>query len=260
MDDLIRLIISEKRLENNQNNIIKLSNDEAHYVNKVMRIKLAQEIFITDGQGKLWKAQKIKNNLIEIFNPDKPFLFQEREKILLGIAVVIPRNGFEDILKMCTEIGIDLIQPLSSDRQVKKISNFSRKSLRWDSIINEAVEQCERLWKPSLFNCIDIFDWLDSQKNNDYISISVTRNNSYPTLNQWLNNSEFSSDKKGAIFWNVIGPEGGWSQKELENFQKNKIQFVRLSDSILRTSTATINATSILNKWRNEDFKFENIS
>ena len=57
--------------------------------------------------------------------------------------------------------------------------------------------------------------------------------------------------KKGGILWNVIGPEGGWSKGEIEFFNKNKIAFVKLSESILRTSTATVSATSILSQWRN---------
>ena len=56
------------------------------------------------------------------------------------------------------------------------------------------------------------------------------------------------------IIWNVIGPEGGWSSKEIDFFNKNNITFVKLSDTILRTSTASINASSILNQWR-IDFK-----
>ena len=146
MDDLIRLLINNKRIISNKNKNFKLTKDEAHYLNKVMRIKIGKEIFITNGQGSLWKAKNLENNFVEINNFNKPYFFQEKEKFLLGIAVVIPKNGFEDILKMCTEIGIDFIQPLFSERQVKNFSNFSKKSLRWNSIINEAVEQSERLW------------------------------------------------------------------------------------------------------------------
>jgi len=135
MEDLTRLIISHERIENMQNNNIVLTNQEAHYINKVMRIKNGKEIFIANGEGSLWKAIKIKNDCLEIIKLKKPYLFQEQEIYLLGIAVVIPKSGFEDILKMCTEIGIDYIQPLFSERQVNKNLNFSRKLLRWNSII-----------------------------------------------------------------------------------------------------------------------------
>ncbi len=255
MDDLIRLLIHDERIIKNNN--IKLTNEEAHYVNKVMRIKIGKEIFITNGKGALWKAINLGNNLIEIKNPSNPYFFQEKEILLLGIAVVIPKNGFEDILKMCTEIGIDFIQPLFSERQVQKYSSFSNKINRWNSIVNEAVEQSERLWRPYILSGVNLIDWIDSRDSKDLISISVTRDNSSENLNQWLKKRQNYLDKSSGILWNVIGPEGGWSKSEIEFFIKNKIPFVKLSETILRTSTATVNATSILNQWRN-DFKLIN--
>ena len=158
---------------------------------------------------------------------------------------------------MCTEIGIDFIQPLFSERQVKKFSNFSKKTFRWNSIINEAVEQSERLWRPSILSGVNLIDWIDSRDSKDIISISVTRNNSSENLNHWLKKRQNLLDKNSGVLWNVIGPEGGWSKSEIEFFIKSKIPFVKLSETILRTTTATVNATSILNQWRN-DFKLIN--
>ena len=175
MEDLTRLIISHERIENIKNKNLELSKDEAHYLNKVMRIKNGKEVFIGNGEGSLWKAIKVKNDCLEIIQLKKPYLFQEQEIFLLGIAVVIPKSGFEDILKMCTEIGIDFIQPLFSERQVNKNLNFSRKLLRWNSIIKEAVEQSERLWKPSILNGVDIIEWLKTRNNQERVSISITR-------------------------------------------------------------------------------------
>jgi len=258
MEDLTRLIISNERIFNiNNNNNLELTIDEAHYINKVMRIKTGEEIFITNGQGSLWKAQKVKNDFLNFSQINKPYLFQEQETYLLGIAVVVPKSGFEDILKMCTEIGIDFIQPLFSERQVNKNLNFTRKFSRWNSIIKEAVEQSERLWKPSILNVIDITEWIKSRNNHDRVSISITREETCYDLNQWLKKQQEFINKKGDIFWNVIGPEGGWSSREIDFFYKNNNTFVKLSDTILRTSTASINASSILNQWRN-DLKLRN--
>ena len=257
MEDLTRLIISHERIENIKNKNLELSKEEAHYLNKVMMIKNGKEIFIGNGEGSLWKAIKVKNDSLEIIHLKKPYLFQEKEIFLLGIAVVIPKSGFEDILKMCTEIGIDFIQPLFSERQVNRNLNFSRKLLRWNSIIKEAVEQSERLWKPSILDGIDVIEWLKSRDNQERVSISITREETLYDLNQWLRKQKEFANKKGDIFWNVIGPEGGWSSKEINFFNKNNITFVKLSDTILRTSTACINASSILNQWR-IDLKLRN--
>jgi len=252
MDDLIRLLIQNERIISTKSKHLKLTKDEAHYLNKVMRIKIGKEIFITNGQGSLWKAKNLANNFIEVNNIDNPYFFQEKENLTLGLAVVVPKNGFEDILKMCTEIGIDFIQPLFSERQINKNSNFLKKVLRWNSIINESVEQSERLWRPSILSGVNLIDWLDSRNSKDTISISVTRNNSCENLNHWLKKRQNLLKRKGGVLWNVIGPEGGWSNSEIEFFTKNKFSFVKLSDNILRTSTATVNATSILNQWRND--------
>ena len=54
MEDLTRLIISHERIENIKNKNLKLSKEEAHYLNKVMRIKNGKEIFIGNGEGALW--------------------------------------------------------------------------------------------------------------------------------------------------------------------------------------------------------------
>jgi len=257
MEDLTRLIISHERIENIKNNNLELTNDEAHYINKVMRIKTGKEIFIANGEGSLWKAIKVKNDSLKISQLQKPYLFQKQEIYLLGIAVVIPKSGFEDILKMCTEIGIDFIQPLFSERQVNKNLNITKKFLRWNSIIKEAVEQSERLWKPSILNGMDIIEWLKKRDNQERVSISVTREDTSYDLNQWLKKKQEFVNKKGGIFWNVIGPEGGWSSREIDFFNENNNTFVKLSETILRTSTASINASSILNQWRN-DLKLRN--
>jgi len=249
MEDLTRLVISDERIKNINNNL-ELTNEEAHYLNKVMRIKNGKEIFITNGRGSLWKAIKVQKNCLEISQLKKPYLFKKQEIYLLGIAVVVPKSGFEDILKMCTEIGIDFIQPLFSERQVNKNLDFTRKLLRWNSIIKEAVEQSERLWKPTILKSMDIIEWLKSRDNQESVSISITREDNLYDLNQWLRKQQEFVNKKGGIFWNVIGPEGGWSSKEIDFFNKNNNTFVKLSDTILRTSTASINASTILNQWR----------
>jgi len=104
---------------------------------------------------------------------------------------------------------------------------------------------------------MDIIEWLKCRDNQERVSISITRENPRYDLNQWLRKQQEFVNKKGGIFWNVIGPEGGWSSREIDFFNKNNNTFVKLSDTILRTSTASINASTILNQWR-IDLKLRN--
>ena len=251
MEDLIRLLISSDRLKSSTNNNLKLTHKESHYVNKVMRLKNGDEISIVNGEGAFWKGKKIDQEHIQFSSFEKPNYFKENKKILLGLAISPPKRGFEDILKMTTEIGIDFIQPLNSERQIKKISNQSLKMDRWVSIINESVEQSERLWRPELYNFIDVYDWINSLNKKDFVSISVTRNENTIGLRKWISMKKIQKENN-PIIWNVIGPEGGWSKNEIEKFRNLKIQFINLSENILRTSTAAINTASVLAEWRDE--------
>ena len=74
MEDLTRLIISHERIENIKNNNLELSKEEAHYLNKVMRIKNGKKIFIANGEGSLWKAIKVKNDCLEIIKTKPDYL------------------------------------------------------------------------------------------------------------------------------------------------------------------------------------------
>ncbi len=64
MEDLIRLLIANKRLVNNKTNNFELTKEEAHYINKVMRIKTGKEIFVTNGERDHYgKLKKLLMNL-----------------------------------------------------------------------------------------------------------------------------------------------------------------------------------------------------
>ena len=255
MDDLPRLIISDERIKSAPTSYLTLSLSESHYLNKVMRLKKGNEVFIVNGKGKIWKGKLIKEKTILLPDYGETFLSIKKKTILLGLAISIPKKGFEDIIRMSTELGIDYIKPLYSDRQIKKISNISERYSRWDTIINESLEQSERLWRPEILSCTNIFEWIDSIIKNDKISISVTRKENCLTLNEWLHMSCEILCNENKILWNVIGPEGGWSKNELNLFESHKIQCVALSENILRTSTAAVNASVNLSQWRENKLK-----
>ena len=69
MQGLTRLIISKDRLQLSSEDILELKREESHYLFKVMRTLINEEILITDGQGSLWKGKAIKDNsgIINLF-------------------------------------------------------------------------------------------------------------------------------------------------------------------------------------------------
>ena len=238
-----RLLIEPKRLRlvQSSNNNLKLLQSENHYIRRVLRLKVNDEVDLIDGIGNLWKANLVENNFIKLqTNIDEPFESKGSSKPLICLAVVLPKRGFDEMLRMTCEIGVDIIQPLKSNR-----SNFFSPEPRdrWENIIKESIELSERLWKPSLLETIDINQFFLNKPKNSTIAMALTRNNCLKTINAWVDDIK---EKKSQI-WIFIGPEGGWTQDEIYAAQQSGLEFVQLGESILRTSTACVVAIQSIN-------------
>ena len=65
-----------------------------------------------------------------------------------------------------------------------------------------------------------------------------------PSLGDWL------PQQRDPSVWMVVGPEGGWDERELTRFSERCWQPVHLGDSILRSSTAAVRSAVELVQWR----------
>ncbi len=247
MAELRRLFIEHSRLKKLDNeSSLDLLPKEEHYLTRVLRLRNRDSVLITDGLGNLWEATIRMNNKITLNSSfHDPLEKKSLLKPLLCLAVVIPKKGFSDILRMSSEIGIDIFQPLISERSInKELGKYP--TARWDSILNEAVEQSERLWKPELRNTMKFDSWVMSCPSNISFSIGATRQNNCDGFEFWLGNVPSQSNE----VWIAIGPEGGWTNNELRLARKQSFPVVHFGDTIMRTSTAAISASQLMASWK----------
>ncbi len=248
MAECRRLLIQPARLENclKNTNVIPLTIQEDHYISRVLRLRKGDKINLIDGFGNLWLAEYYKNNILKVNSSFlEPDLIKSKPTPLICLAIALPKKGIEDVVRFCTEIGIDVIQPIFSERSVVDKINTARLT-RLELICNEAIEQSERLWKPEIRKPIEFSKWLDVSDAKRLFNIAVTRIPRAIPLGSALTN--YSNDVKE--IWVFVGPEGGWTEHEI-NFaiDKNFIEIV-LGETILRTSTAAIVATQLMQSWR----------
>ena len=111
------------------------------------------------------------NSIHHIIEFKQNELTQIKNKTELCIAVALPKNGFDQILKISCEIGIDGVQPLFSDRSIVK-SVSSERITRWNLILKESVEQCERLFKPQLHDPIHLDDLIKRDLSKSSIALA----------------------------------------------------------------------------------------
>ena len=243
-----RLFINPNRLsdEIDSNGELILTSNESHYLSRVMRMRSEDLLEVIDGKGHLWNAKIVEKKTIKLTNGfDKPLQVVSRESPLIGIAVVIPKKGFENFLQMSCEIGIDIIQPLISKRSVVKECN-KEKIIRYQKIIGEAVEQSERLWCPEVMHALNFPNWVNNLSSDSKIGFATTRSEHLEDCVNWLKGT---SHKVNQV-WVVIGPEGGWNKEEEALAFDSGFVGISIGNTILRTSTAAVSACQLMTSWR----------
>ena len=235
-----RLLIAPQRLAAVETGdpIVPLERSEQHYLRRVLRCRVGDTIDVVDGCGSLWQAQLISADALQVSVPADQIEPVRVPRLGLGLSLI--RRGFEDALRMACELGVDEIQPLRADRSTPQAEHRPE---RWATILQEAVEQCERLWLPTLKPACKLAQW---PNNSDPVAVGVTRRADTPALRDWLN----QTTNCNGMVWLLVGPEGGWSNAEEQLSITREWQPVHLGSSILRSSTAAVRGSVELVQWR----------
>ena len=217
---------------------VPLERSEQHYLRRVLRCRVGDTIDVVDGCGSLWQAQLISADALQLSVPAVQIEPARVPRLGLGLALI--RHGFEGALRMACELGVDEIQPLRADRSTPQAEHRPE---RWATILQEAVEQCERLWLPTLKPACKLAQWPNS---SDPVAVGVTRRADTPALHDWLN----QTTNCNGMVWLLVGPEGGWSDAEDQLICSRRWQPVHLGHTILRSSTAAVRGSVELLRWR----------
>lgn len=144
---------------------------------------------------------------------------------------------FELVLQKCTELGVSRFVPMITEFTERK--ELSKRE-RLERILREAAEQCERGKIPELRDPVE-FSNIKIGSLTSGAAILLHCRGSYPSLASRLNETEKSGEY--AVF---IGPEGGFSEKEILWARGKGLEIVSLGPRVLRTETAAIAAASLI--------------
>lgn len=216
---------------------LALTADQQHYLQRVLRLRAGDRFLALDGQGQIWVALLQANcaqaTLIEI-TPSAIADPSLQTRIILAAA--LPKQGFDEVVRQVTELGVDEIVPIISDRTLPRPS--ANKLQRWRRIATEAGEQSERLTVPVIREPLVWSSWL-THESQDFRFICVARQ-TVPSLLSVCLTARFTEVEV------AIGPEGGWTTTEIAQAIAHGYQPVTLGASILRAVTASVTAIGIL--------------
>ncbi|QWC00593.1 16S rRNA (uracil(1498)-N(3))-methyltransferase [Mycoplasmatota bacterium] len=217
---------------------ITISNGDFHHIKNVMRYNINDKVIVNTNDGHIFLCK------IVAFQVDKVVLniineVESQNNILnldLGLSLT-KKDHFELALKKITELGVSGIIPLETERSIIKIKDFQKKKERYTLICKESSEQSERTILPEIYH-LQTIDSLNLE-SYDHLFVAYAREES-KSLKSYFNNIN-KSDRTIVL----IGPEGGFTQKEISRLIDKGFKTVSLGKTILRAETAAIYLTSV---------------
>lgn len=219
---------------------IALPKDVAHHIKTVLRLTLGTKIVLGDGQGCCCCCALVSfSSNAATAVVEQQWLAAETALPLELLQGLPTGDKFDLVLQKNTELGVSAFRPLVTQRsQVAVPANKLEKKLeRWQRIINEAARQSERAWLPPVFA-------------PELLPVAVAQSDADLKLMLWEQGTQPLRDvlpaQRPRSVAVLVGPEGGISNAEAELAQEHGFIPVTLGPRILRTETAGVAISSIL--------------
>ena len=219
---------------------ITLSDDQAKYLFKVMRLNIGQSISVIDGNTGEYLAKIIEKNVrsgkLQIVKKSKDILLPPDLWLLFA---PLKKTRTEFIIEKATELGVQRIIPVITARTILSGLRIPR----LQTIMIEALEQCGGTYLPTLSEPVKLNDALSAWPEERQLIFCDE------TLSETQNADPLNTFEKKRSAGILIGPEGGFSSIEGQAIRRIKnVLSISLGPRILRADTAAVSAISI---WQN---------
>jgi len=214
--------------------------EESKHIVKVLRKTSGDILQVTNGKGVLFEVQilsaEAKKCKAQIISSDKKH--QKMHWFHMVVAPTKTNDRFEWFLEKATEIGVNEITPIFCEHSERK----TVKRERLEKVIQSAMKQSLRTYLPKLNEAIGYSEFIKKEKAG-LLFIAHCEDDEKMELKRRV-----APDKDITI---LIGPEGDFSNKEIEAAYENGFLPVSLGEARLRTETAAIVACTTVNMINN---------
>lgn len=241
MSSLRKFFVSREQITNKR---VVLTGPDVSHIRTVLRLKVGDSIHVISDSDKLLTVRliEVKSKVVhgEVIASETIYM-ESPLAVHLGQALT-KANKFDVILRKSVELGVCSVTPLVTERCIVKIYPVKRRDKieRWKKIARESSKQCGRSKVPQVAENIETLE-------------AFCRNNMEQDLKLvfWeLEENQFLKDLKlkevPCSVAVLIGPEGGFSQVEVEKARQYGFQTVSLGPRILRAETAPLVALTLL--------------
>jgi 16S rRNA (uracil1498-N3)-methyltransferase len=229
-----------------RNGRARIVGDDAHHLTRVLRVEPGQRFEISDNRDVyLAEVETARKSLVEFSLVERLPAVAPGARIDL-FASLIRFERFEDLIEKATELGVAHIVPVAAERSEKGLARAAEKRLpRWRRIAREASEQSRRARLPEIESPIELMEAVREE-----------------SAHRLLLDEEAAPGILGALPVNrkpddsialLVGPEGGWTDRERAAIVEAGWRAVSLGSTILRAETAAVAGLAIVNAaWRTD--------
>ena len=215
-----------------ENKIIVSDTDNYRHIARSLRARVGENLLLID-ENQIQYETKIKeiNSREIICEVEKSYPSKRDLEFDLYLAQSPLRSDAQlTVMEKATELGVRGVYPVFTENCALKVN----KQEKWQKVMNEASKQCERAKIPTCYEPITFDELL--AKPFDKLIVLAERSTE-KSLKQYLSENP---TKKGEKILAIIGPEGGFSQKEFDYFKSKNLPLISLGDLILKAETAVI--------------------
>jgi 16S rRNA (uracil1498-N3)-methyltransferase len=214
-----------------------LTGQNAAHLARVLRARVGQEYEIAaDGRVRLGTMSSVSEDRVE-FHLGPEIEAASVVPVTLVLAV-FKFDRFEWAVEKATELGVSRIVPVIAHRTDAHFAKAAEKRVeRWRRIAHEASQQSRRVAPPEIAGPVKLKDAIATQSA---LQILLSETEEQRTLRSVLE----AGDANEITL--AVGPEGGWTQDELQSFSNHHWTSVTLGPTILRAETAVVASLAVL--------------
>ncbi len=227
----------ENKIED-KSTIRVVSRELVNQLRNVFRLKSNDMVILFDNSGFDYVSciKDYEDDIVIFSIVEKKINTNFLSKNIYLISSIIKKDKYEWIIEKATELGVSHLIPVLSRYTEKKNINHDRLK----KIIIEASEQSGRVYIPELHNTMSLEESVRFIKNKKEILPIVFHTEGMLIKDSKIQNMLIKASSI-AVF---IGPEGGWSEEEIDMFHRESITISCLGPQILRAETAVIASIS----------------
>ena len=229
-----------------------LMGEEHHHLSAVVRIQPEENIWLFDEEGKsyLARVEEVKKNETHLFIIKRVAENKPTSWITLAQAFIKP-GKMDLVVQKATELGVMSFIPLVTQRTlVKKEYEIEKKLIRWKRIALEASKQCGRNRLPELHSPQTLGTFLKELGRSKKFYLNHNTKQKLKDVLISFSGKESPSPPDAVVI--LTGPEGGWTDEEERDILRHDFEAVCLGSLTMRSETAAIAATAMINHFWNQ--------